>query len=86
MADTVAPTVVLGEPLASPPNDGISDLQFSNESDLLVASSWDRTVRLYDAGLNQAKGVLEHQAPVLCVCLQDDATGFSGCLDGQVKR
>ena len=87
MADPAAPpAVVLGDKLVSPPTDGVSALQFSPYSDLLVASSWDRTVRLYDGALNQARGSIEHQAPVLCVCLQDDNNGFSGGLDGQVKR
>ena len=80
------PPVVLGDKLVSPPLDGVSALQFSTSSDLLLASSWDRTVRLYDASQNQARGAIEHQAPVLCVCIQDDNTAFSGSLDGHVKR
>ena len=79
------PLLVLGDKLVAPPTDGISALKFSQDSDLLVAASWDRTVRVYDAALNQARGVIEHQSPVLSVCLKDDVTGFSGSLDGQVK-
>ena len=30
-----------GAVLASPPNDGISSLEFSSNSDLLLAASWD---------------------------------------------
>lgn len=30
-----------GTVLASPPNDGISSLEFSSNSDLLLAASWD---------------------------------------------
>ena len=87
MTDPAAvPPAVLGDKLVAPPNDGVSDLEFSTRSDLLVASSWDRTVRLYDASQNQARGVIEQQAPVLCVCIQDDNSGFSGSLDGQVRR
>ena len=79
------PDLILGDKLVSPPTDGISSLKFSQDSDLLVAASWDRTVRIYDAALNQPRGMIEHQSPVLSVCLKDDATGFSGSLDGQVK-
>jgi len=81
----IAP-VVLGDRLVAPPTDGVSALRFSQESDLLLAASWDRTVRIYDASLNQARGVIEHRAPVLSVCLRDDISGFSGGLDGQVRR
>lgn len=45
-----------------------------------------QTVRLYDGAQGSSRGILEQQAPVLDVCLQDDATAFCACLDGQVKR
>ncbi|RZS10663.1 hypothetical protein BHM03_00041915 [Ensete ventricosum] len=31
-----------GRELSNPPSDGISNLRFSNHSDLLLVSSWDR--------------------------------------------
>ncbi len=36
------PPVVLGDKLAQPPQDGISALKFSGDSDLLLAASWDK--------------------------------------------
>ncbi|GFH19795.1 mitotic checkpoint, partial [Haematococcus lacustris] len=39
---------VLGNPLPNPPQDGVSQLQFSKQTNLLLASSWDQTIRVYD--------------------------------------
>lgn len=44
---------VLGDPVASPPADGITRVRFSRTSPLLLASSWDK-VRSSDAGALQA--------------------------------
>ncbi|KAG8099490.1 hypothetical protein GUJ93_ZPchr0013g34354 [Zizania palustris] len=40
----------MGEGLRELPADGVSGLCFSRHSDRLLVSSWDKTVRLYDAG------------------------------------
>lgn len=42
-AATLPPTG--GRELSNPPSDGISNLRFSNHSDLLLVSSWDRVCR-----------------------------------------
>ena len=39
----------LGLELTSPPTDGVTGLRFSGDSGLLLATSWDAGVRLYDA-------------------------------------
>eukprot|EP00798_Chlamydomonas_sp_ICE-L_P012144 gene12144-15252_t len=59
----------LGEPLPSPPTDGISKLEYAPDSDLLVASSWDKTVRVYEAGAGptSARATIPHPSPVLDV-------------------
>ena len=44
-----APASALGLELSSPPTDGVTGLRFSGDSGLLLASSWDAGVRLYDA-------------------------------------
>ncbi|KAG1679846.1 hypothetical protein FOA52_012760 [Chlamydomonas sp. UWO 241] len=80
------PPVVLGDVLSSPPADGVSALRFSRDSDLLLAASWDKTVRLYDAASFTARGTIHLAAPVLGVCAQDDANAYAGSLDGQVSR
>ncbi|WOL16952.1 mitotic checkpoint protein [Canna indica] len=75
-----------GRELSRPPSDGISNLRFSNHSDLLLVSSWDRTLRLYDAGANALKGEFAHADPVLDCCFHDDSSGFSAGADGRVRR
>mmetsp|Transcript_16047 Transcript_16047/g.34697 ORF Transcript_16047/g.34697 Transcript_16047/m.34697 type:complete len:350 (+) Transcript_16047:105-1154(+) len=83
---SVPPTSYLGDTLPSPPSDGISALKFSSESELLVASSWDKTVRVYNASDKVYKGSISHQTPVLDVCLQDDRAAYSGSLSGHLNR
>lgn len=57
--------------LTSPPEDGISDVAFSPQSDHLAVASWDKKVRIYEidaSGQSQGKAMLEHEAPVLSCC------------------
>ncbi|KAJ1697473.1 hypothetical protein LUZ63_005985 [Rhynchospora breviuscula] len=75
-----------GKELSKPPTDGISNLRFSNHSDHLLVSSWDKTVRLYDANANVLKGEFLHGGPVLDCCFHDDSSGFSACSDNTVRR
>ncbi|KMZ74498.1 putative Mitotic checkpoint protein bub3 [Zostera marina] len=75
-----------GTELPSPPSDGISNLRFSNHSDHLLVSSWDKTVRLYDARENVLKGEFFHSAAVLDCCFHDDSSGFSAGADHTVRR
>ncbi|XP_048548116.1 mitotic checkpoint protein BUB3.2-like [Triticum urartu] len=75
-----------GRELATPPSDGISNLRFSNHSDHLLVSSWDKTVRLYDAEANLLKGEFAHPGPVLDCCFHDDSSGFSAGADHTVRR
>lgn len=68
--------------LKEPPTDGVTATVFANSSDLLLVSSWDKGVRLYDARKNILKHKYEHQAAVLDVAFAaDDCKGFSGGLD-----
>lgn len=48
-----------------PPQDGVSSLRFASHADLLLVSSWDCTVRLYDATLGTCTTTLKHTMPVL---------------------
>ena len=55
--------------LASPPSDGVSSMSFSPmPSNLLLVTSWDQTVRLYDVVNNTQKAKFEvrasHSAPL----------------------
>uniref|UniRef100_A0A1D1Z8A6 Mitotic checkpoint protein BUB3 n=1 Tax=Anthurium amnicola TaxID=1678845 RepID=A0A1D1Z8A6_9ARAE len=77
---------VLGRELSNPPSDGVSNLRFSNHSDHLLVSSWDKSVRLYDASANVLKGEFMHNGPVLDCCFHDDTSGFSASADHMVRR
>jgi len=48
---------------------------------LLLVTSWDSTVQLHDAQLNQLRAKYEHKAAVLDCCFSDDTRAFSGGLD-----
>ena len=54
--------------LSTPPEDSISDIAFSPQSEHLAVASWDKKVRIYEitqAGGSEGKAVFEHEAPVL---------------------
>lgn len=68
--------------LAQPPTDGITNVVFANRSDQLLASSWDRTLRLYNVRQNQLLHSFESKAAVLDCCFsEDDTKAFSGGID-----
>lgn len=57
--------------LTAPPDDGISDLSFSSQSDHLAIASWDKKVRIYEInaqGGSEGKALYEHEGPVLSCC------------------
>ena len=57
--------------LNTPPEDSISDLSFSSQSDHLAVASWDKKVRIYEiasTGQSEGKALFEHEAPVLSCC------------------
>jgi len=75
-------SAALEHELTSPPTDGISNVVFANNADLLLVSSWDKGVRLYDVKKNQLRQRYEHKAPVLdCAFSSDDNKCFSGGID-----
>ncbi|THU71618.1 hypothetical protein C4D60_Mb04t03360 [Musa balbisiana] len=86
MTAATLPATTGGRELSGPPSDGISNLRFSNHSDLLLVSSWDKSLRLYDAGANVLEGEFVHAGPVLDCCFHDDSAGFSACADHMVRR
>jgi len=86
MATATATSVVSGRELTNPPSDGISNIRFSNHSDHLLVSSWDKTVRLYDATADVLRGEFLHGGPVLDCCFHDDSSGFSASADNTVRR
>jgi len=71
--------------ISAPPTDGISKVRFANTTNFLAASSWDKTVRLYDAVGNSLKQTWDLPAAVLDVCHSaDDQVLCSGGLARQV--
>ncbi|KAJ1543725.1 mitotic spindle checkpoint protein Bub3, partial [Cladochytrium tenue] len=72
--------------LFDPPVDGISSVQFSpTDPNLLLASSWDKTVRLYDVASRQVQFRYAHRAAVLDAAFVSDSLLCSGGLDRAVK-
>ena len=71
--------------LPNPPTDGITNVQFARAagSSLLLASSWDAHVRLYNvsSGENAYKCSYQHSNAVLDCCFSDPNHAFSGGLD-----
>lgn len=57
--------------IANPPEDGISDIAFSPQSDHLAVASWDKKVRIYEinaSGGSEGKAAFDHEGPVLNCC------------------
>lgn len=52
----------------NPPEDSVSDLAFSSQSDHLAVASWDNKVRIYEITANgeaEGRAAFEHEGPVL---------------------
>ncbi len=57
--------------VTNPPEDGISNIAFSPQSDHLAVASWDKKVRIYEInaqGGSEGKAVFDHEGPVLDCC------------------
>jgi cell cycle arrest protein BUB3 len=69
--------------LDNAPQDGITSVRFSEtQASLLMATSWDKSVRLYDISKNRQLMRYDHEAAVLDGCLSvDSLRSFSGGLD-----
>lgn len=56
--------------LTTPPDDSVSDICFSSQSEHLAVASWDKKVRIYEisaTGSSVGKAVYEHEGPVMSV-------------------
>ncbi|KAF5208833.1 putative nucleoporin [Clavispora lusitaniae] len=76
--------------VANGPEDSVSDLAFSPQSELLAVASWDHKVRVYDidanTGLSQGRALFQHEAPVFSARWSvDGARICSGGADKQVR-
>lgn len=57
--------------LTSPPEDSVSEIMFSPQSQHLAVASWDKKVRIYEInsqGQSEGRAAFEHDAPVLATC------------------
>ncbi|CEJ04810.1 hypothetical protein RMCBS344292_18762 [Rhizopus microsporus] len=73
--------------LAEPPLDGITNICFNQEDPkYLLASSWDKTLRLYDTAANHLVCKFENEAALLDCCFMNDSVAFSGGVDHKVKK
>ncbi|KAJ3052870.1 hypothetical protein HK097_005491 [Rhizophlyctis rosea] len=73
--------------LVNPPSDGISSVEYSpTDPALLLVGSWDKSVSLYDAEVNELKWKVAQKAVVLDVfwSSQDQAV-FTGGLDTKLR-
>merc|ERR1719188_516540 len=72
----------------SPPDDGISSIAWSPAANILAASSWDKSVRIWEISQSgiQPKMAYNHEAPALCCSFSKDGQRvFSGGCDNKVK-
>lgn len=70
--------------LQQPPSDGITRVRFVNDSHMLLVSSWDGTVRLYDTQQNVFKEQYIHRAGVLDCTSSGRSHAYSGGMDRRV--
>ena len=70
--------------LAQSPADGITNVTFGPTADNLLASSWDKTLRLYDTsgnGMSIMRSIHTFSGPVLDCSLVDSSHAYCGGLD-----
>lgn len=68
----------------SPPTDGISAVQFAPTEDLLLVSSWDKALRVYDVTANALRMTLTGDAALLDCTFSDAEHAFCASLSGRV--
>lgn len=68
------------------PEDGISSLSFApSHNNLLLSTSWDNQVRIYNTKLNSLEAKYSHDSAVLDGCWMSNSICFSSGLDGNIK-
>ncbi|KAF1800563.1 WD40-repeat-containing domain protein [Mucor lusitanicus] len=72
--------------LKNPPKDGISNVCFHpTDPDVLLVSSWDKTLRLYNVDRNELLQTFNTNAAILDCCFGDGNVVYFGGLDRKVK-
>ena len=73
--------------LSSPPSDGVSALRFTADGGSLLASSWDKALRLYDVQTDRVRATLLLPSSLLdCDLLPDGQHAVSAGMDGAVRH
>ncbi|RWS06597.1 mitotic checkpoint protein BUB3-like protein [Dinothrombium tinctorium] len=68
------------------PSDCVQSVKFGlNNSQYLLAASWDSSLRLYDIYNNKLRSKFHHNSPILDCAFQDQYHAWSGGFDQQVK-
>ncbi|KAI7901660.1 mitotic checkpoint protein BUB3-like protein [Cokeromyces recurvatus] len=72
--------------LRDPPRDGITNICFHPEDpNILLASSWDKTLRVYNIEQNELIKVFNTDSVILDCCFGSNDTVYFGGLDKKVK-
>ncbi|XP_054809409.1 mitotic checkpoint protein BUB3.3 isoform X2 [Prosopis cineraria] len=70
----------------NPIRDAISRIQFAPNCNNLLISSWDSSLRLYDADNSALRLEAPSEAALLDCCFQDDLVAFTAGSDGLIRR
>ncbi|XP_062162046.1 mitotic checkpoint protein BUB3.3 [Alnus glutinosa] len=72
--------------LENPIRDAISRIRFAPQSNNLLISSWDSSLRLYDVDGSALRFEAPSEAALLDCCLQNESVAFTAASDGSVTR
>ncbi|CAK9308587.1 unnamed protein product [Citrullus colocynthis] len=72
--------------LQIPIQEAISRLQFAPQSNNLLVSSWDSSLRLYDVANSILRLETPSEAALLDCCFQDESLAYSAGSDGFIRR
>ena len=74
--------------LPSPPSDGVTRVLFGQSSDVLLASSWDCSLSVYDLDQKGQTAKIAVEEPLLdcAFAAGSDAVAFAGSLDGSLLQ
>jgi cell cycle arrest protein BUB3 len=73
--------------LNDPPEDGITKVLFGQKQkikDILLVTSWDGNVRLYDTDKNSLLRKIDMESPILDCCFVNDTHYFTSGVDKKI--
>ncbi|XP_039047210.1 mitotic checkpoint protein BUB3.3-like isoform X2 [Hibiscus syriacus] len=72
--------------LENPIRDAISRIRFAPQSNNLLISSWDSSLRLLEVDCSQLRLEASSEAALLDCCFQDESVAFSAGSEGSITR